>query len=46
MKKIVFITICVLGIICFSSCVSTNRPCGLADNNTTLQKTIEQVVFS
>ena len=32
MKKAVFIVICILGIICFSSCRSTSKSCGLADN--------------
>ena len=31
MKKAVFIVVCILGIICFSSCRSTSKSCGLAD---------------
>ena len=34
MKKIVFIVICVLGLVSFSSCRSTSDPCGLAENAT------------
>lgn len=43
MKKAVFIVVCVLGIICFSSCRSTSQSCGLADNKTTNQTTLQQV---
>ena len=32
MKKAVFILVCVIGIICFSSCRSTSQSCGLANN--------------
>ena len=46
MKKVVFIAICVLGIICFSSCRSTSKSCGLADNTTTIQTTLNQVDLS
>jgi hypothetical protein len=35
MKKAISIVICVLGILCISSCRSTGSSCGLADNNTT-----------
>ncbi|MGY0407923.1 MAG: hypothetical protein ACWIPJ_06165 [Polaribacter sp.] len=45
MKKVIFVTICVIGICCLSSCRSTSRPCGLADNTTT-QTTLQQVDFS
>lgn len=41
MKKAVFIVVCILGIICFSSCRSTGSSCGLADNATT-QTTLQQ----
>ena len=34
MKRIVFIAICMLGLLSFSSCRSTSNPCGLADNST------------
>ena len=46
MKKVVFIAICIIGIICFSSCRSTAKSCGLADNTTTIQTTLNQVDFS
>ena len=46
MKKVVFIAICVLGIICFSSCRSTSKSCGLADTTTTIQTTLQQADFS
>lgn len=42
MKKVVFIAICTLGIICFSSCRSTVKPCGLADASITSQTTLKQ----
>ncbi|MCI2228319.1 hypothetical protein MC378_04000 [Polaribacter sp. MSW13] len=44
MKKIIFIGICVLGLISFSSCRSSKSSCGLADNNTTttIQTTLKQ----
>ena len=32
MKKVVFIVICIIGILCFSSCRSTSKPCGLAND--------------
>mgnify|MGYP000265109763 CR=1 FL=1 len=38
MKKVVFIAVCILGIICFSSCRSTSSSCGLADNVTNQTK--------
>jgi hypothetical protein len=41
MKKAVFIVVCILGIICFSSCRSTSQSCGLADNITN-QSTLQQ----
>jgi|TARA_B100000809_G_scaffold25461_1_gene22356 hypothetical protein len=34
MKKVVFIAVCIVGILCFSSCRSTSKPCGLADDGT------------
>lgn len=46
MKKIVLITICVLGIVCFSSCRSTSSSCGLADNLQNNQTIIQQVNVS
>ena len=46
MKKVVFIAICILGIICFSSCRSTSKSCGLADNSTTIQTTLQQAGLS
>jgi hypothetical protein len=45
MKKVVFVAICVIGIICFSSCRSTSKSCGLADNTTT-QTSLKQVDLS
>ncbi|WP_299064598.1 hypothetical protein [uncultured Polaribacter sp.] len=38
MKKVVFIAVCIIGILCFSSCRSTKSPCGLADNVTIIEK--------
>lgn len=32
MKRYIYALICVLGLICFTSCRSTSKPCGLADN--------------
>jgi len=46
MKKIVFIAICILGIVCLSSCRSTSSSCGLADNAEKTQITIQQVNVS
>jgi hypothetical protein len=46
MKKVVFIAICILGITCLSSCRSTSSSCGLAENTTTNQTTIQQVDLS
>jgi len=43
LKKIVFIAICILGIVCFSSCRSTSSSCGLADYQPTTQTTFQQV---
>ena len=43
MKKVVFIAVFILGIICFSSCRSTSKPCGLADFSITNETTLEQV---
>ena len=37
MKKVVFIAICVLGLISLASCRSTSKNCGLADNLSTDQ---------
>ena len=34
MKKAISIVICILGILCVSSCRSTSSSCGLADNTT------------
>jgi len=36
MKKIVFILVCVLGVVAFSSCKST-APCGLSENTKQIQ---------
>lgn len=43
MKRNVFIAICVLGLLSFSSCRSTSDPCGLAENTT---DQIEQLQLS
>ena len=32
MKKVVFIAICIVGLVSFSSCRSTSKSCGLAKN--------------
>ncbi len=42
MKRIVFIAICVLGLICFSSCRSTSESCGLAENITKQTNQLQQ----
>ncbi|WP_438988275.1 hypothetical protein [Polaribacter sp.] len=42
MKKVVFIAICIIGLICFSSCRSTSKSCGLADVLPTNQTTLNQ----
>ena len=41
MKKLVFIVICIVGLVSFSSCRSTSKSCGLA-KNTKKVKQIEQ----
>ncbi len=46
MKKVVFIAICILGLLSFSSCRSTSKSCGLAENVTTIQTTLNQIDFS
>ncbi|MGJ8744126.1 hypothetical protein [Polaribacter sp.] len=46
MKKVVFIAICLLGIICFSSCRSTKSNCGLAENTTPIKTTLQQADVS
>jgi peptidoglycan hydrolase CwlO-like protein len=46
MKKKVLIAICIVGISCFSSCRSTSKSCGLADNITKNQTKLQQVDFS
>ncbi|NVJ87828.1 MAG: hypothetical protein HWD82_00085 [Flavobacteriaceae bacterium] len=42
-KKIVFIVICIIGLVSFSSCRSMSQSCGLADNTTTNQTQVNQV---
>ncbi len=32
MKRYIYISVCILGLISFTSCRSTSKPCGLADN--------------
>ena len=44
MKKVVFIAICILGIISFSSCRSTSQSCGLAENTNQTQQNYQQVI--
>ena len=46
MKKIILIALCVIGIVCFSSCRSTSSSCGLADNVVNNQTTTQQVNVS
>lgn len=46
MKRIVFIAICVLGLLSFSSCRSTSDPCGLAENSTHQTKQLQLSVKS
>ena len=46
MKKLVFISLCILSIVCFSSCRSISSPCGLADQTTPIQKTMKTVDLS
>ncbi|MFD2528576.1 MULTISPECIES: hypothetical protein [Polaribacter] len=43
MKKVVFVAICIVSLMCFSSCRSTSKPCGLADTITTNQTTLKQI---
>ncbi|WP_299670141.1 hypothetical protein [uncultured Polaribacter sp.] len=45
MKKVVFVAICIVGIICFSSCRSTSSSCGLADASLTNQTIAKQADF-
>tara|TARA_R110002073_G_scaffold8207_1_gene45580 strand:+ start:28007 stop:28165 length:159 start_codon:yes stop_codon:yes gene_type:complete len=42
MKRVVFIIICVFGLLSFSSCRSTSDPCGLAENLTKQTKQLQQ----
>ncbi|MDG1423111.1 MAG: hypothetical protein P8P78_04990 [Flavobacteriaceae bacterium] len=34
MKRYIYVSICILGLISFTSCRSTSKSCGLADNLT------------
>ena len=48
MKRVVFIVVCILGIICFASCRSTSSSCGLADHIQLEQpqnEELEQMLF-
>ena len=45
MKKAISIVICILGILCISSCRSTGSSCGLADY-TPIETSTQQVNFS
>jgi hypothetical protein len=42
MKRIVYIAICVIGLISLSSCRSTSKRCGLAENSTIQTHKIQQ----
>jgi hypothetical protein len=42
MKKVIFFAICIVVSICFSSCRSTSKSCGLAAAISIDQKIIEQ----
>ncbi|MFY0604197.1 MAG: hypothetical protein JXQ93_09615 [Flavobacteriaceae bacterium] len=42
MKRIVYIAICVIGLISLSSCRSTSKRCGLAKNSTIQTDIIQQ----
>lgn len=44
MRKIVFIAICTVGILGFSSCRSTSKSCGLAKNTKQTQQNYQQEV--
>jgi hypothetical protein len=46
MKKVLFIAVCILGILCFSSCRSTSRSCGLADATINLQVNLTEAVIA
>ena len=46
MKKIVFIVICILGLLSFSACRSTSESCGLAENSTIQTNQLQQLVKS
>jgi hypothetical protein len=46
MKKEVFVAICILSILCLSSCRSTSKSCGLAEHTTTIQTTLQQADIS
>ncbi|MBT7135817.1 MAG: hypothetical protein HN890_06340 [Polaribacter sp.] len=46
MKKIVFIVVCIVGITCFTSCRSTSKPCGLANNAFGTPMSFEQIDVS
>ena len=46
MKKVIFIAVCILGIMCFSSCRSTSASCGLVDHTTKIQTILNQGEFS
>ncbi len=46
MKKVIFIAVCIIGVMCFSSCRSTSTSCGLADNTTKIQTILNQGEFS
>ncbi len=41
MKKIVFIAICILGVLSLSSCRSSSKSCGLAETTIQTQQNIQ-----
>ena len=42
MKKILYIAIFILGIVCVSSCRSTTKSCGLADNTNLIENNLDK----
>jgi|TARA_B110000908_G_scaffold1703_1_gene2196 hypothetical protein len=47
MKRIIYITIFVIGLFSFSSCRSTSTPCGLAENlNKSIEQSPKQAIFA
>ena len=46
MKRFVFIAICIIGLLSFTSCRSTSNPCGLADNSTNQTNNVQFEVIT